>query len=73
MTKLALWVVCRACGTFFDTRLRMDERSFRRGTLAANYHTCPHCGVRETYRKADHAMREVSGVDGQTDHPASSS
>jgi len=57
MAKVALWVVCRNCGATFDSRLRMDERSFQQGTLAANYHTCPHCGVRETYRKADYALR----------------
>lgn len=54
MAAGALWVHCRHCGTAFDTGLRMDERSFRRGTLAANYHTCPHCGRRDTYRKADY-------------------
>ncbi|HXF82677.1 MAG TPA: hypothetical protein VNN19_07995 [bacterium] len=58
MPKLALWVICRACGTAFDTRLRLDRRSFERGTLAANYHTCPHCGARLTYRKADYLTRD---------------
>jgi len=36
----------------------MDRPSFERGTLAANYHTCPQCGARETYRKADYAITE---------------
>lgn len=57
--KLALWVTCRACGVPFDTRLRLDRASFERGTLAANYHACPRCGIRETYRKADHEPREA--------------
>jgi len=39
----------------------MDRRSFDRGTLAANYHLCPHCGTRETYRKADYQIREETG------------
>jgi len=55
--KLALHVVCKACGREFDTRLRLDRRSFERGTLAANYHTCPHCGEKLTYRKADYVVR----------------
>jgi DNA-directed RNA polymerase subunit RPC12/RpoP len=57
MAKIALWVRCQRCGAPFDTGLRLDERSFARGTLAANYHTCPHCGARETYRKADYDGR----------------
>ncbi|MDR7519399.1 MAG: hypothetical protein QN131_06330 [Armatimonadota bacterium] len=57
MAKVALWVVCPNCGTTFDSGLRMDERSFQRGTLAVNYHTCPRCGVRETYRKGDYQTR----------------
>jgi len=36
----------------------MDRRSFEKGTLAANYHTCPHCRTRETYRKTDYLIRE---------------
>lgn len=59
MAKLALWVRCRACGFVFDSGLRMDRASFTRGTLAANYHTCPNCGVRETYRKADYELRDA--------------
>lgn len=57
MAALALWVVCAACRRPFDSGLRMDRASFERGTLAANYHTCPHCGVRATYRKADYTLR----------------
>jgi DNA-directed RNA polymerase subunit RPC12/RpoP len=55
---LALFVVCKACGREFDTRLRLDRRSFERGTLAANYHRCPNCGERLTYRKIDYVVRE---------------
>ncbi|MDQ7851228.1 MAG: hypothetical protein QN152_13195 [Armatimonadota bacterium] len=51
-------MTCKRCGREFDTGRRMDRRSFQRGTLAANYHTCPHCGARETYRKADYLTRE---------------
>jgi predicted RNA-binding Zn-ribbon protein involved in translation (DUF1610 family) len=58
MGKLALFVVCKACGREYDTRLRLDRRSFERGTLAANYHTCPHCGEKLTYRKADYLVRD---------------
>ena len=58
MGKLALWLVCRACGREFDTRLRLDRRSFERGTMAANYHACPHCGERLTYKKAEYLTRE---------------
>jgi DNA-directed RNA polymerase subunit RPC12/RpoP len=58
MGKLALWVTCAHCGQEFDTRLRLDRKSFVRGTLAANYHQCPHCGKRLTYRKADYLVRE---------------
>ncbi len=57
MATLALWVSCRACGRAFDSGLRLDKKSFERGTLAANYHTCPNCGVRETYRKEDYVLR----------------
>lgn len=60
MAKVALWVSCRACGSVFDSGLRMDQGAFDRGTLAANYHTCPNCGVRETYRKADYELREAA-------------
>lgn len=60
MAKFALWVTCRACGFVFDSGLRMDRASFARGTLAANYHTCPNCGVRETYRKPDYELRDAA-------------
>jgi rubredoxin len=56
----ALWVACKRCGVVFDSGLRMTRASFARGTLAANYHTCPRCGTRETYRKADYELREAS-------------
>ena len=59
MAGLALWVTCRACGVVFDSGLRMDRTSFERGTLAANYHRCPRCGTRETYRKDDYELREA--------------
>jgi len=58
MGKLALWVTCKACGRAFDTRMRLDRKSFERGTLAANYHVCPHCGQRRTYRKAEYVARD---------------
>lgn len=57
MAGFALWVTCTACRRAFDSGLRMDRASFARGTLAANYHTCPHCGVRATYRKADYTLQ----------------
>jgi len=56
--KLHLWVFCKGCGGEFDTGLRLDRRSFERGTLAANYHRCPSCGMRMTYRKSDYQVRE---------------
>lgn len=59
MAKFALWVTCPACGVAFDSGLRMDRTSFSRGTLAANYHTCPNCGVRETYRKENYELRDA--------------
>lgn len=59
MGKVALWVTCRHCGQTFDTGVRMDERSFRRGTLAVNYHTCPRCGIRQTYGKDAYDLREA--------------
>jgi DNA-directed RNA polymerase subunit RPC12/RpoP len=58
MGKLALYVTCKSCGREFDTRLRLDRRSFEKGTLAANYHTCPHCGQKLTYGKADYIAME---------------
>lgn len=36
----------------------MDRRNFDRATFAANYHTCPSCGNRGTYRKADYRVVE---------------
>jgi rubredoxin len=57
MAGLALWIRCRTCGRVFDSGLRMDRVSFERGTLAANYHTCPHCGTRATYKKEDYELR----------------
>ena len=60
MAAFALWVTCRACGQAFDSGLRMDKKSFGRGTLATNYHTCPNCGVRETYRKHDYDLRSAA-------------
>jgi len=56
--KLSLHVACKECGKEFDTKLRMDRLSFQRGTLAANYHTCPHCGARKVYSKSDYILRE---------------
>src|SRR2546425_6783540 len=41
------------------TRVQMDRKSFERGTLAANYHLCPHCGERRTYAKADYRTKEA--------------
>lgn len=58
MGKLSLWVACKACGREFDTRMRLDRKSFERGTLAANYHLCPYCGQRLTYKKVDYLTRE---------------
>jgi len=58
MGKLQLWLICKSCGREFDTHARLDRRNFERGTLAANYHRCPHCGQRLTYRKADYLTRE---------------
>lgn len=58
MGKLRLRVTCKACGREFDTGRQMDRRSFEQGTLAANYHTCPHCGARETYRKSDYLVED---------------
>lgn len=58
MGKLQLWVYCKSCGREFDTRLRLDRKSFERGTLAANYHLCPHCGHRLLYRKMEYVTKE---------------
>ncbi len=57
MAGFALWIRCQACGVAFDSGLRMNRMSFERGTLAANYHTCPNCGARETYKKEDYELR----------------
>ncbi len=57
MAKLHLWVVCKSCEREFDSKLRLDRRSFERGTLAANYHQCPHCGRRLTYQKSDYLIK----------------
>jgi len=35
----------------------MATRNFAKATFAANYHSCPHCGQRGTYRKDDYATR----------------
>ncbi len=59
MSKLQLWVDCKSCGREFDTRVQMDRKSFERGTLAANYHLCPHCGQRRTYAKADYRIKDT--------------
>jgi DNA-directed RNA polymerase subunit RPC12/RpoP len=59
VAKLRLTVICKACGTEFEAPLRLDRRSFEKGTLAANYHTCPHCGERQTYRKADYIVADA--------------
>jgi len=62
MARLALWVRCTACGREFDTGIRMATRNFAKGTFAANYHTCPHCGARGTYRKGDYMTRDDAGA-----------
>ncbi len=59
MSKLQLWVTCKSCGREFDTRVRMDSKSFERGTLAANYHLCPYCDQRRTYAKADYRTKDT--------------
>jgi endogenous inhibitor of DNA gyrase (YacG/DUF329 family) len=60
MARLVLKVRCPACGQSFDTGIRMDRRNFDRATFAANYHTCPGCGRRATYRKEQYETREES-------------
>ncbi len=57
MGKLRLLLVCKTCRREFDTGRRMDRRSFEQGTLAANYHTCPHCGTQDRYRKSDYLIQ----------------
>jgi rubredoxin len=59
MARLALHVVCNSCGHEFDTKVRTDTRSFRRGSFAANYHTCPRCGVTHTYRKGNYTLYDA--------------
>jgi hypothetical protein len=59
VAKIALWVACHTCGREFTSGLQMDERAFAKGTLAANYHACPHCGARGTYRKSDYQLRDA--------------
>jgi DNA-directed RNA polymerase subunit RPC12/RpoP len=61
MARLMLLVRCAACGREFDTGIRMATRNFAKATFAANYHACPHCGRRGTYRKEDYVTREESG------------
>jgi hypothetical protein len=56
MARFALLVRC-GCGHEFDTGIRIEERNFARATFASNYHTCPRCGVRGTYRKDDYRPR----------------
>jgi len=59
MPRVALHVDCKRCGTRFDTAIRTGAESFRRGSFIANYHRCPDCGVRETYRKADYRLTDA--------------
>ena len=66
MARLALSVRCAACAREFDTGIRMDARDFARATFAANYHACPSCGHRGTYRKGDYK----TGKPPQTPRPA---
>ncbi len=58
MARLILMVRCGTCGREWDTGIRMDRRNFARATFAANYHTCPSCGHRGTYRKGDYRVVE---------------
>jgi hypothetical protein len=58
MARLTLRVHCPFCRHEFDTGIRMDARDFARATFAANYHVCPACGRRGTYRKGDYAAVE---------------
>jgi len=57
VARLVLLVRCRTCGREFDTGIRMATRNFAKATFAANYHACPYCGQRGTYRKDDYATR----------------
>jgi DNA-directed RNA polymerase subunit RPC12/RpoP len=56
VARLALLVICLRCGVRFDTAVRTDTESFRKGSFVANYHRCPACGERATYRKADYLV-----------------
>ncbi len=69
MSKLQLWVNCKSCSREFDTRVRMDSKSFERGTLAANYHLCPNCGQRRTYAKADYRTKDTLPARGVSPSP----
>ncbi|HKX17630.1 MAG TPA: hypothetical protein VJT33_06415 [bacterium] len=60
MARVALCVRCAACGREFDTGIRMDARDFARATFAANYHACPSCGHRGTYRKDDYRTGDAA-------------
>jgi rubredoxin len=61
MPRLTLTVRCSHCGHEFDTGIRMEARDFARATFAANYHVCPACGRRGTYRKGDYKIGESTG------------
>jgi len=69
VARVALHVVCRVCGQVFDTKIRTDTESFRKGSFAANYHTCPHCGATETYRKADYVLYDARTMQPIQGHP----
>lgn len=58
MGKLRLWVICKHCGREYETGRVMDRKSFEKGTLATNYHVCPHCGQKLIYRKADYRVKD---------------
>jgi DNA-directed RNA polymerase subunit RPC12/RpoP len=53
---LILTIRCEHCGREFDTGIRMAQRNFARATFAANYHVCPECGHRGSYRKEDYRL-----------------
>jgi DNA-directed RNA polymerase subunit RPC12/RpoP len=71
MARLILRVQCGTCGREFDTGIRMDPRDFTRATFAANYHVCPHCGHRGTYRKEDYLPREADPAGRENAAPSS--
>jgi len=58
MSRLRLLVRCSGCGREFDTGIRMDRRNFARATFAVNYHLCPACGHRGTYRKEEYVLKD---------------